>query len=159
MKTLTDQEFDSYLDKACQASGLAAIMAIAGVREIVSEHFNNAVIEAWERDNPLPDIDAQISPLIPEWERLVAALIPEIADDYRATDDPDDNEPGMCLTVGFTPETRERDASWGYQTGDNSFTGGAYSHPHWAVVYLSRDSKPAEVAQDIADEIAEMAAQ
>lgn len=68
----------------------------------------------------------------------------------------DDNEPGMCLTVGFTPKTEEKDYSWGYQTGDNSYTGGAYSHPHWAVVYLSRDSKPSEIAEEISGQIAEL---
>lgn len=75
--------------------------------------------------------------------RLVAALIPDIRDDYRATDDLDDNEPGMCLTVGADAD------GWGYQTGDNSFTGGAYGFATWAVVYLSRDSSPASVAAEI----------
>jgi hypothetical protein len=75
--------------------------------------------------------------------RLVAALIPEIGDDYRATDDPDDNEPGMQLTIGADAD------GWSYQTGDNSYTGGAYDYAYWAVVYLSRDSDPAKVADDI----------
>lgn len=103
--------------------------------------------------------DEQIQEMVPQWTNLIARLIPDIGDDYRATDDPDDDEPGMCLTIGFTPETEDRDASWSYQTGDNSFTGGAYSHPHWAVVYLSRDSVPADVAEDAADQISEACAQ
>ena len=90
--------------------------------------------------------------LIPEWRSLIAALIPEIADDYRATDDPEDTEPGMQVTVASDAEL----SSWGYQTGDNSYTGGAYSFPHWAVVYLSRESDPQEVAEDIAGQLADL---
>lgn len=101
-------------------------------------------------------LSEQLNDCQPDWLKLVAALIPDIRDDYRATDDPDDTEPGMCLTVGFTPETEDKDFSWGYQTGDNSFTGGAYCHPHWAVIYLSRESVPAEIAEDIASQISEL---
>ena len=86
---------------------------------------------------------------------LFTALIPEIADDYRATDDPDDTEPGMMVTVA----TDDNVIEWNYQTGDNSFTGGAYGLPHWAVLYLSRDSDPAELANDTAMQWAELICQ
>lgn len=101
-------------------------------------------------------IDTQLTECVPDWTKLVAALIPTIDDDYRASDDPEDNTPGICLTVGFTPETPDRDYSWHYQTGDNSFTGGAYGHPHWAVVSIYRDSIPSEVAEEIASQIGEL---
>jgi hypothetical protein len=104
-------------------------------------------------------INEQISEMVPQWAGLIASLIPQIDDDYRATDDPDDETPGMLLTIGFTPETEERDACWNYQTGDNSFTGGAYSHPHWAVVSIYRDSVPADVADDAAEQIGELCSQ
>lgn len=104
-------------------------------------------------------LDEQLAECLPQWVSLVTSLIPQIGDEYRATDDPDDNEPGMCLTVGFTPETEEKDCSWSYQTGDNSYSGGAYGHPHWAVVYLSRDSVPSEIADDIAGQIGELVSQ
>ena len=91
--------------------------------------------------------------MITEWRELLIALQGEIADDYRCTDDPEDDQPGMCVTIGFTPETPENSASWSYQTGDNSYTGGAYSHPHWAVVYLYRDSDCAGLADDAASQI------
>ncbi len=80
---------------------------------------------------------------------LVDALIPEIGDDYRATDDPYDNEPGMQLTIGADAD------GWSYQTGDTSFTGGAYDYADWAIVYLSRDSDPGEVADDIIGQLRE----
>lgn len=104
----------------------------------------------------LPSLDAQLADCEPQWTSLVASLIPDICDDYRATDEPDDETPGMMLTIGFTPATPDKDASWHYQTGDNSFTGGAYGHPHWAVVSLYRDSVPSEVAEEIASQIGEL---
>jgi hypothetical protein len=100
-------------------------------------------------------IDKQIDGLIPTWTRLFKALKKDIGDDYRATDDPDDNKPGMCVTIGFTPADEDSDASWSYQTGDNSFTGGAYGHRIWAVIYLYRRSNSRALAEDAADQIAE----
>ena len=101
-------------------------------------------------------IEEQLNECLADWIELVKELIPDIEDDYRATDDPDDDEPGMCLTIGFTAESEDKDYSWSYQTGDNSYTGGAYFHPDWAVVYLSRDSDPADVAEEIADQLGEL---
>lgn len=78
--------------------------------------------------------------------RLVAALIPDIGDEYRAyKPDPysDDDKPSMLLTIGA-------DASgWGYQTGDNSYTGGAYGFADWSSVAICRDSDPENVADEI----------
>lgn len=81
---------------------------------------------------------------------LLTAIKGDIADDYRCTDDPDDDTPGMCVTIGASPDGR-----WSYQTGDNSFMGGAYGHPVWGVVYLTRDTDPEEAADTALDEIAE----
>ena len=81
---------------------------------------------------------------------LVAQLLPTIADDYRASDE--DSEPSMQLTVA----TDDSGAEWSYQTGDNSYSGGAYCLPHWGVVSLYRDSEPAEVAADIMEQLAEL---
>jgi hypothetical protein len=75
---------------------------------------------------------------------LVRELIPDIADDYRAQDsEPSDETPAMTLTIGADCD------GWSYQTGDNSFTGGAYSYREWSVVTLYRDSDPHEVAEEI----------
>lgn len=43
--------------------------------------------------------------------------------------------------------------SWSYQTGDNSFTGGAYGQRYWGVVTLFRDSDPADLAADAVGQI------
>ena len=87
-----------------------------------------------------------------ELTQLIASLIPEIADEYRASDDPDDDIPGMQLTVATDNDV----SCWNYQTGDNSFTGGAYGLPHWAVISLYRDTDPVEAAKEIADQWADL---
>jgi hypothetical protein len=92
-------------------------------------------------------------PTIKKLSALFRALKPQIADEYRCSDDPDDTTPGMCVTIGCSP-----DGSWSYQTGDNSFTGGAYGHPDWAVVYLCRRSDSRALAREAIDQIAELRA-
>lgn len=104
-------------------------------------------------------LDQQLGELAPEWVKLFKSLKADIGDEYRCSDDPDDDKPGMCVTIGFTPETEDGDCSWSYQTGDNSFTGGAYGHQFWAVVYLYRDSNSMELAALAADELAESVSQ
>lgn len=73
----------------------------------------------------------------------------EYAKEYGGTDG--EYEHGVTLTVGWTPSTGE----WGYQTGDNSFTGGAYGHPVWAVVYVTDAEMDRDEAGDVVDEILE----
>jgi hypothetical protein len=107
----------------------------------------------------VPIIERQIGPMIPEWTKLFKALKSEICDDYRASDDSEDSKPGMQVTIGFTPATEDKDASWSYQTGDNSYSGGAYCHPHWAVVSLYRRSNSRELAEDCADQILDLVSQ
>ena len=90
--------------------------------------------------------------MVAELAPLIQELIATINDDDRATDDPDDDTPGFQFTVG---SNREMD-DWSYQTGDNSFTGGAYGFSYWGIAYLSRDTVPLDAAKEIADEIAEL---
>lgn len=58
------------------------------------------------------------------------------------------------LTVGWSPES----GSWGWQTGDNSYTGGAYGHPICGVAWLTHDSNADAVADGIVEELAEQSA-
>lgn len=88
------------------------------------------------------------------WKSLLDSLIGDVADDHRATDGPDDGTPGMCVTFGLSCDDGGG-LSWNYQTGDNSFTGGAYGHRHWGVVHLYRDSDTAELAKDAMGEASE----
>ena len=98
----------------------------------------------------------QLRLCIPQWARLLKSLKQTIGDDYRASEDED--TPGMCVTIGFTPGSEDKLCAWSYQTGDNSYTGGAYGHPHWAVVSLYRRSNSRQLAEDCADQIAELCA-
>lgn len=96
----------------------------------------------------------QISAFRSEVAHLLKALKREIGDEYRASED--DTVPGMLVTVGAEPaEGPGGGVSWGYQTGDNSYTGGAYGFPHWAVIYLYRRSNCYELAKDAVEELLE----
>ena len=90
------------------------------------------------------------APTISELAALIRDLKKDIGDDYRCTDDPDDKTPGMCLTIGADEE------GWSYQTGDNSYTGGAYGYAHWGVGHIYRNSNSREVARNILDDLAEL---
>ena len=89
--------------------------------------------ESFDEENREPIID------------LLSKLKNYISDDYRCTDDSEDTDPGMTVTFGIDRAVTK----WNYQTGDNSFTGGAYSFPHWAVISLYRNSDPEEMYDDI----------
>lgn len=102
----------------------------------------------WARENevvPRPKLPERAS-----LEELVTACKGEIGDEYRASED--DEEPGMQLTVGWDGRK-----DWSFQTGDNSFTGGAYGYQHWAVVSVRRDSEPRALANEIIDQLEEVA--
>ena len=75
-----------------------------------------------------------------ELATLVKLLIPTISDDYRIYGDEDDR-PGIQITIGADEN------GWLYQTGDNSYVGGAYSFRNWGVGGIYRDSDPADVAE------------
>jgi hypothetical protein len=80
--------------------------------------------------------------IVNKWAALLRSLKADIGDEYRCTDDPDDKTPGMLVTFGLSA-----DGTWSYQTGDNSFTGGAYGHAGWGLAYLYRRSNCKELAQ------------
>lgn len=90
--------------------------------------------------------------LLPKKGELVALLKflkTTIGDDYRAEGWEEDKTPSMTVTVGCNTSTGD----WSYQTGDNSFTGGAYHYPTWAVVTLTRRSNSNDLAADILDQL------
>lgn len=82
--------------------------------------------------------------------RHVAQQVPRVsdsdADDYR---EDQDSLPSIDLTIGWDPETGD----WSYQTGDNSFTGGAYGYPVWAVTSVYRRQDSRAVARDLIDQL------
>lgn len=82
---------------------------------------------------------------------LLKALKKEIGDEYRAHEE--STLPSMQVTVGA--EEVDGEIQWNYQTGDNSYTGGAYGFQNWGVVDLYRRSNSKELANEIADQIFE----
>lgn len=90
-------------------------------------------------------------PTIKEVSALLRSLKADIGDEYRASDDPEDNTPGMCVTIGVDPET----GAWSYQTGDNSYIGGAYGYHYWGIGYLYRRSNSRDVARSMIDDAAD----
>lgn len=91
----------------------------------------------------------QISSFRNEVESLLKGLKKDIGDEYRASED--DEVPGMLVTIGA--ELAEEGVSWGYQTGDNSYTGGAYGFQNWAVIYLYRRSNCKALAKDAVEQL------
>lgn len=90
-------------------------------------------------------------PKIKDLRSLFIALKKDIGDDYRCSGS-EEGPPSMDVTIGWEPE----DGSWNFQTGDNSFTGGAYGYRHWAVVYLDRRSNSTEMAREVRQQLDEL---
>lgn len=86
----------------------------------------------------------------PQMVALIKALKREIRDDYRGSGaDENCTAPSMDITVGADAD------GWGFQTGDNSFTGGVYGYPTWATVTIHRRSNSREIAEDIISQLFE----
>jgi hypothetical protein len=88
------------------------------------------------------------APSVADIARLLVSLKADIDDDFRCSDDPDDDKPGMQVTIGA-----DDNGTWNYQTGDTQFTGGAYGHKHWGIAYLYRNSNCRELARGVVEEI------
>jgi hypothetical protein len=60
-------------------------------------------------------------------------------------------KPGFDFTFGF--KITDDGISWNYQTGDNSFTGGAYGFPIWVTACLMRRTNLKQLVNDIVDDL------
>jgi rubrerythrin len=49
---MTDDEFTKCLEDILSETSTGELLSIPGIYEIVSEHFNNEVLEKWENDHP-----------------------------------------------------------------------------------------------------------
>jgi hypothetical protein len=92
--------------------------------------------------------EKQMKPTIKELYELCRHIKKYIEDDYLAFEG--DDKPGIQLTVGA-----DKDGSWDYQTGDNSFSGGAYLHQYWANVGVYRSSNCLDLAQELRCQLAD----
>ena len=59
---------------------------------------------------------------------------------------------GMDITFA----TNDDGDTWNYQTGDNSYTGGAYSLPHWSVSIINTETTVSELYNDVVDQLTEL---
>lgn len=85
-------------------------------------------------------------PNIKELYSLVRDYKKAIDDDCRAYEDSE--KPGILLTVGADGKGK-----WGFQSGDTSFSGGAYGFPFWGQVEINRGSNCRQLARDLFNEI------
>ena len=85
------------------------------------------------------------APTIEELARLVRAIKPDILGEYV---EEKGDTPSIQLTIGANAE------SWSYQTGDNSYTGGAYGFAHWGIGYITRRCNSRETAKEILSDLA-----
>lgn len=81
--------------------------------------------------------------------RHVKAQIPRDDPDYIAEGD---DKPGIDLTIGVNTVSGE----WSWQTGDNSYTGGAYHYPDWGVTRVYRATNSRDCARYLIDQVAEL---
>ena len=76
--------------------------------------------------------------------RLLVSLKKQIDDDCRGKGM---ETPSMDITFGYDGE------SWGWQTGDNSYLGGAYGYRNWYVITLTRKSNCKELAKEVVEDL------
>jgi hypothetical protein len=88
-------------------------------------------------------------------ERLLKELKPTIGDDCRTHKEA--TLPGIAVTIGA--EIMPDGIAWGYQTGDNSYTGGAYGFRDWGIVDLYRRDNSRKLAEEIVEQFLEIWAQ
>lgn len=101
--------------------------------------------------------------LIPSLRREFCELLKSIkkstdwktleADHKNSLDYDPDSAAYLDVTIGCTFDFSEPAISWNYQTGDNSYTGGAYGHPEWFTASLTKRSNCKEIADDLINEI------
>lgn len=89
-------------------------------------------------------------PTIKELRAVLIACKKEIRDEYRAPGCEAESTPSMQVTLAGDGET------WGLQTGDNSYTGVAYSYPRWAVGELTRTTNCTDMAKEMIAELRDM---
>lgn len=71
--------------------------------------------------------------VIDDLKLLIPFLVGFMVSEERSScQEPHETTPMMDLTVGFTEDLNQ----WNYQTGDNSFPGGAYGLPIWAIATI-----------------------
>ena len=94
-------------------------------------------------------ITEQSSPMTPEVYYDIKNFIFSNIDTFRK--DAEEYE-----YIDITIAVSDNGDTWNYQTGDNSYTGGAYSLPHWAVTSIYPDTDPLELYDEIIDQLEDL---
>lgn len=121
---------------------LFALLGKQRIREILNEPLAKG-------DNLQKLSDAGAVELFDQIKEILDEQKPLIENDFRTHED---DEPEMQVTFA----TDDEGEALAFQTGDNSFSGGCYLYPHWAVVYLCRDSDTSELAKEAARELLDL---
>jgi hypothetical protein len=129
--------FRDYCGQSCGNYGRAA-------GETVTMMVDGAVTKEYRPPIKLPTI-ADIAALVRHVKRQVSKSDP----DYIADGD---DKPGIDLTIGVDTTTGE----WSYQTGDNSFSGGAYGYRDWGITRVYRATNSRGCARDLINQVAEL---
>lgn len=112
--------------------------------ETITMMVDGAVAKEYRPPVKLPTIK-EIAALV----RHVKAQVPQSDPDYIAEGD---DKPGIDLTIGVDTVSGD----WSYQTGDNSYTGGAYGYRDWGVARVYRATNSRECARDLIAQIDEL---
>ena len=64
----------------------------------------------------------------------------------------DSEDEHIDITIGWNAET----GHWSWQSGDNSFTGGAYGFPLWAVGSVGAGTDAEKLAHDLREDLLEL---
>lgn len=83
------------------------------------------------------------TPTIEELSSIIRAIKPQICDDYI---EEKGDTPFIQLTIGCDEK------GWDFQTGDNSYSGGAYFHANWGIGYITRRCNSRKLAREIIED-------
>jgi hypothetical protein len=88
---------------------------------------------------------------LPSKEDLIT-LIEGIQDTIELNDCDDGMIDITVATDGTNPY------EWGFQTGDNSYSGACYFYRHWAIGYIDDQTNPNDLALELLDQLEELVA-
>lgn len=100
--------------------------------------------------------ETRVLPTIEEVAEIVTDVVRSLSnyDDEELTE----MDGVIDLTIATNGDTVEGFgcSDWGFQTGDNSYTGSCYRYRNWAVTSISKDTNPLETAQELVDQLDEL---
>ena len=81
-------------------------------------------------------------------------LLIELIENIRTRDIDQDDE---YIDITIASNGKDPD-DWGFQTGDNSYSGACYFYRHWAIGSIDFQTDPKELATDLLDQLEELLA-